>query len=159
LQLAIEMRTTGSPVQPTRVKYLYFGSISPLEYATNSGTVFGHPNAAGARAIGAADYRKTPAYGTTPPLLESYSSRGGTTILLDTAGAPVVQPRGKPEIVGTDGTDNTFFGPDNDGTGFPNFYGTSAAAPHVAAIAALLRSRDPSASPAQIYGALLESAI
>jgi hypothetical protein len=158
-QLAIELK---SGTAPTQIKYVWFGSLTLNEWATQSATVFGHANAAGARAVGAADYRATPAFGVSPPVLESYSSRGGTTVLFDTHGAPVVEPRDKPEIVATDGVDTTFFYAgtgDTDGTGYPNFYGTSAAAPHAAAVAALVRDLVPTASPGDVYSALLESAI
>src|SRR6185437_2818837 len=44
--------------------------------------------------------------------------------------------------------------------GFPQlFYGTSAAAPHAAAIAALLKSAVPSLTPAQVRTALVSTAI
>ena len=158
-QLAIELKKGTAP---TQIKYIYFGSVTFDEWGTQSSTVFGHPNAAGARAVGAADYRSTPAYGVQPPVLESYSSRGGATILLDTSGAPVAEPRDKPELVAADGVDTTFFYPgtgDTDGTGYPNFYGTSAAAPHAAAVAALVRNLVPSATPSDVYAALFESAI
>jgi hypothetical protein len=158
-QLAVELK---SGTAPTQIKYVWFGSVTFNEWTTQSATVFGHANAAGARAVGAADYRATPAFGVSPPVLESFSSRGGTTVLLDTSGAPVVEPRDKPEIVAADGVDTTFFYPgtgDTDGTGYPNFYGTSAAAPHAAAVAALLRDLVPNASPGDVYSALLESAI
>jgi len=158
-QLAIELK---SGTAPTLIKYVYFGSVTFDEWTTQSSTVFGHPNAAGARAVGAADYRSTPAFGVQPPVLESYSSRGGATILFDASGAPVNEPRDKPELVAADGVDTTFFYPgtgDTDGTGYPNFYGTSAAAPHAAAIAALIRDLVPNATPNDVYAALFESAI
>lgn len=72
----------------------------------------------------------------------------------------VADPRAdKPEIVAPDGTDTTFFGSDTDGSGFPNFFGTSAAAPHAAAVAALLWQLRPSSVPAQVYALLENSAI
>ena len=42
---------------------------------------------------------------------------------------------------------------------YPNFFGTSAATPHAAGIAALMLQADPSATPAQIYGSLRSSAL
>jgi subtilisin family serine protease len=44
-------------------------------------------------------------------------------------------------------------------TSYPNFFGTSAAAPHAAAIAALMMQADSMLTPAQIYGALQSSAL
>ncbi|MEU0792166.1 S8 family serine peptidase [Amycolatopsis sp. NPDC005961] len=67
------------------------------------------------------------------------SSTGGTT-------------RSKPDITAADGVATSV-------TGFQPFYGTSAAAPHAAAIAALLLSGKPTATPAEIRGALVSSAI
>ncbi|UOX89422.1 S8 family serine peptidase [Amycolatopsis sp. FBCC-B4732] len=67
------------------------------------------------------------------------SSTGGTT-------------RNKPDITAADGVATSV-------TGFQPFFGTSAAAPHAAAIAALLLSGKPTATPAQIRSALVSSAI
>jgi subtilase family protein len=60
--------------------------------------------------------------------------------------------RAKPDITAADGVATSV-------AGFQPFYGTSAAAPHAAAIAALLLSGKPTATPAEIRTALVSSAI
>ena len=159
-QLAVERVNNASP---GRIKYIVFvlaGTVTIVEHDTASATVFGHANAASARAVGAARYSQTPAYGTQPAVLEPYSSRGGTTIRLSQAGMPVTILRRKPELAAVDGVDTRFFGSsgDTDGSGYPNFFGTSAAAPHAAGLAALARDLDATAPPGAVYAALLESA-
>ena len=77
----------------------------------------------------------------TPYTAGNFSSTGGTV-------------RQKPDITAADGASVTGVG----GFGSP-FYGTSAAAPHAGAIAALLKSANPSFTPAQIRAALTSSAI
>ena len=157
-QLGLEL--VSGPA-PGRIKYVYFGNVTINEYATGSGTLYGHPNAAGARAVGAARYTQTPAFGVNPPLLEYFSSAGGTPILFDITGAPVNLMRQKPEIVAPDGGDTTFFypGDDYEPNGFPNFFGTSAAAPHAAGVAALLLDRDAVLTPDGLYTALQGTAL
>ncbi|MFM7424100.1 MAG: S8 family peptidase, partial [Elainella sp.] len=150
-------RRSGSA--PARIKYVSFGSETVNEFNTNSGTVYGHANAAGASAVGAAYYRDTPAFGINPPRIEPFSSAGPTEILFTTTGAPTSQIRNRPNIVAPDGTNTTFFGQDSDGDGFPNFFGTSAAAPHAAAVAALMLNAAPGTSPSAIYQALQTTAI
>lgn len=145
------------------MKYVLFGNGMINEYDTASGTVFGHANAAGAEAVGAAFYQETPEFGQNPPLLEPFSSAGSTPILFDTAGNRLRRPeiRLKPEIVAPHGTNTTFFFPgfDIEGDGFPNFFGTSAAAPHAAAVAALMLDAAPGTSPAEIYDILERTAL
>lgn len=155
-QIAIDH--TGGP-EPGRVKFVYFGSMTINEYHTYSGTAYGHNMAEGARSVGAARYSLTPAFGVTPPTLESYSSRGSIPTLFDVSGNSINVTRLKPEIVAPDGVDNTFFGSDYEGSGFPNFFGTSAAAPHAAAVAALLLNQDSTVTPDDIYSTLQNTAI
>jgi Subtilase family len=151
-----------SGANPGLIKYIRMGSATVNEYDTQSGTIFGHANAAAAEAVGAVAYFNTPAFGVAPPVLESYSSSGTTPILFDLSGnrLPAPDPRAdKPEISAPDGVDTTFFGTDTDGDGFPNFFGTSAAAPHAGALAALLLQFKPTATPGKIYTSLERSAI
>ena len=143
-------------------------------FATNP-TLQGHPGAAGAAAVGAAAFYKTPRCGTTTlAVLEPYSAQGGSPILFDTAGNRLATPtvRYKPDFVAPDAGNDTFLGfklPDGrdtstvaqcaNNTSYPNFLGTSAAAPHAAAMAALMLQANSSLTPAQIYGALQSTAL
>lgn len=142
-------------VAPTRIKYINYGSGTTVnEWNTSSSTLSGHAAAAAACAVGAVAY-----YNQQTP--ESFTSKGGALpFLFNSAGVALatVETRQKPNITSVDGTDTSFFGNDLEGNGFPNFSGTSAAAPHAAAVAALLRSSEPSLTPAQVYARLTGSA-
>ena len=145
----VVIATTAGP-DPGRIKYVDFGTGVTPEYDTNSSTIYGHASAINAEAVGAVPY-----FNQENP--ESFTSLGPTTILFESDGTLKATPeiRQKPDLVAIDGTDTTFFGSsDFDSTGFPNFFGTSAAAPHAAAIAALLKEADSSLTPAQIYDRL-----
>jgi hypothetical protein len=159
--------------------------VSINAFATNSATLQGHPGAAGAAAVGAAFYFQTPSCGTAPAYLEPYSSLGGAPILFDTSGTRLATPvvRQKPDFVGPDGVNDTFLGFQltsqqlpptgeavytalqntsisqcrNDAS-YPNFFGTSAATPHAAGIAALMLQANNTATPTQIYSSLRSSA-
>jgi hypothetical protein len=172
MQVQFAIGRAGGPA-PTLLKYVAFQPAGQTtfainEYATNSGTIFGHANARNASAVGAALYSETPPYGVSPPTLESYSSWGGTPILFDAAGGRLAAPqvRQSPDIVAPDGVNTTFFGQSDsmgsggfEGDGFPNFFGTSAAAPHAAAVAAILQQAKPGITVAQINQALDSTAI
>jgi hypothetical protein len=148
-------------------------------FATNSGTLQGHASATGAATVGAAFYFDTPRCGTTPAKLEAFSSVGGEPILFDTSGNRLATPsvRQKPDFVGPDGGNDTFLGftlasqgiangllpttisECQNNPSYPNFFGTSAATPHAAGIAALLRQSNAAATPVQIYTAMRNSAL
>jgi len=162
LAVGLQISHSAGPF-PERLKYVVFSSpsFSIDQFDTASGTIYGHANAAGAEAVGAAFYGETPEFGTAPPLLEPYSSAGATPIFFDIRGFPLpeFELRPKPGIVAPDGTNTTFFGFDTEPDGFPNFFGTSAAAPHAAAVAALMLDAAGLLTPAEVYAALEDTAI
>jgi hypothetical protein len=150
---------------PDEIKYVYSGTdFSVDEYDTLGPTIYGHPMAEGAMAVAAAPFYNTERYNpnSDPAALEPFSSKGGIRIRFDQNGSPFIngpKERKKPEVTGADRIDNTFFGrdiPDDffdgvDADPHPNFAGTSAAAPNVAAIAALILQARPGLSPTDVY--------
>jgi hypothetical protein len=154
-------------------------TINAFPANSTGATIQGHPGAAGAAAVGAAFYFDTPACGSTPAQLEYFSSQGGAPILFDSSGNRLATAtvRQKPDFVGPNGGNDTFLGftlasagvaggllstnitaCQNDPS-YPNFFGTSAATPHIASIAALMLQANPAVTPAQIYQALRGSAL
>jgi Ca2+-binding RTX toxin-like protein len=134
--------------------------VNDTGQSSGASTIYGQPNARGAIAVGAVQVRKTPLFGIKPPVLDEFSSRGGTPILFDAAGNRLSTPeiRQRPQIVGPNGVETTF----GSFSGFNPFFGTSAAAPHVAAVAALLlqRAGGPNRlSPAQLVEVMQRTAI
>lgn len=149
-------------VAPTKVKFIEFQDQTSFnQYLNDSSTIFGQAAAEGAFAVGAAYYEDTPAYGDSTIDLASYSSRGNPEILFDDDGNRLENPeiRQGVDLVAVDGVDNSFFGFDYDNNGYPNFFGTSAAAPNAAAVAALLKSARPDATSQQISQAMQLSAL
>ncbi|HEX9140306.1 MAG TPA: S8 family serine peptidase [Steroidobacteraceae bacterium] len=176
-QVTIAVGLANGTPAPGLIKLLVAGDGAPVgidAFPTNSPTIQGHPGAAGATAVGAAYYFDTPDCGTAPALLESFSSPGGDPILFDASGNRLAAPqvRQRPQFVGPDGVNNTFLGFNVSPTGmgnappgcringaYPSFFGTSAAAPHAAAAAALLWQANPAVSATQLVAALQSSAV
>src|SRR5262249_33865875 len=118
----------------------------------NSGTITPHVAVANAMAVGA-----VPFFGQRSP--EDFSSWGPSTFLFDASGNRLASPQtvAKPDIMAPDGGSTTFFW-DGNLNGVPNFFGTSAAAPHAAGVAALILQANPSDTPAQVYSAMKSTA-
>ena len=119
-----------------RIRYVGFRGVNPQEYFSYLGpVVFGHNSAQGA--MGVAAY---PFYAPFVP--EAFTSPGPSTIYFDGNNKRYRTPqvRLKPDMAAMDGANTTFFTSDSivDPDTFPNFFGTSAAAPHAAAVAALV---------------------
>src|SRR5262245_60843898 len=143
----------------SQIKYVNFlngaGGVTINTFDTHSSTIVGHSNALGAESVGAAFFQKTPAFGVDPAVIESFSSIGTTPILFNTSGNLLGTPdprSNKPGIVAPDGVSTT-------AAGFSSFFGTSAAATHAAAVAALLLQVQPTLTPAQIYNTMESTAL
>ncbi|MFC1787397.1 S8 family serine peptidase, partial [Halobacteriota archaeon] len=117
---------------------VYTNNIDPVD------SIFGHAAVPNAIAVGAID-----ANDPGNDDIEPFSSQGPVTISYPT---PVSRP--KPDISGIDGVAVTGAG------GFPDdFHGTSAAAPHIAAIAAQIWGAYPDKTGNEIRTMLYSSAV
>jgi hypothetical protein len=161
VQLAINRFSGLSP----RLKFILMENgdgVSATEYPVSSGgdvvgpTVAGHAGAASAISVAAVPFNDS-------AKVEGYSSRGPVTHYFgpvngDTPALPLGQPEevAKPDLAATDCGATTFFADLSGGTW--RFCGTSAAAPHAAAVAALVRQAKPTLPEQQVRDALIENA-
>lgn len=138
------------------------GGVASTEYESSLGgdvvgpTIFGHNGGEDVTTVGAVQFNATEAP-------QPYSSRGPVTHYFGpvngvTPAEPLLPEEilSKPDVSATDCGVTTFFAFKSG----PNwrFCGTSAAAPHAAAVAALMLQKEPAATPQQIRLALQESA-
>jgi subtilisin family serine protease len=146
--------TNGGTTQPGLLKYISYGTgvtIDDPRAGIGSGTTIGHEMVNAANVVGAVDYANTPRFGGTDKV-EGFSSAGPGLTLFDANGNRLATP-----LTGT-GVD--FVAPDGSATDvFMPFYGTSAAAPNAAAVAALVDQANPGLSPAQVSAILAQSAV
>jgi len=85
---------------------------------------------------------------------ERFSSDGPRKVFFEANGTPIPggEVRQKPDITAADGVSTSV-------EGFSPFFGTSAAAPHAAAIAGLVLSGNPGIDPAEVRDALTSTAL
>ena len=142
------------PGQLFKILITGVGSFNDPNASKGSGNAFGHELVTSQNSVGAADYRQTPAFGVAPPAVAYFSSVGPGLIVLDANGRPLATPivARKPDFVGPQGSNTAV-------PGFAPFSGTSAAAPNVAAVAALVLQANRALTPAQVTGVLAQSAI
>jgi len=145
-------------------RYLHLNTNGGRTIFNSPGQTKGHSTAALAYGVAA-----TPAIGPYPAAfssintVETFSSDGPRRLFFNAASTAITPGnfsstgglvRQKPDITAADGVSVTGV------AAFGNpFFGTSAAAPHAAAIAALLKQAAPGATQAQIRTALTSSAI
>ncbi|HKP92501.1 MAG TPA: S8 family serine peptidase, partial [Chthoniobacterales bacterium] len=180
-QLVISLASNSQPVARHLVMLSFgAGTVSSDYLTSNVITLFGHAAAVNANAVAAYVYndrpstipdynpgKSNPPPGPYEPVLEGFSARGGSVPIYFTAqGQRLPSPdlRKKPEFAATDGVDTSFFpqdaGSDYDNNGYPNFFGTSAAAPNAGAFAALLLEAaggPASLTPPQVRAILQQS--
>jgi hypothetical protein len=157
------------------VVVLYSGARRALRVDTNggqlsirtAGSTFGH-NAGASTVSVAATYWNSARTGTRPFTgaanpTEIFSSDGPRKIFFNPNGTPIVPGNllfstnggitlQKPDLAAADGTSAKT-------PGFLPFFGTSAAAPHAAGIAALIFSLQPGWTPAQVLTAMRSTAV
>lgn len=142
---------TGTP----RIKLIsHRTNVTDVEYPTSAGTdvvgptIFGHNASRAGVTVAAVPYSNS-------GVLEDYSSWGPARYcwgpVVGTSPASAINPcvTATVDIAATDGGWNSFFG-GTDIFGKHRFYGTSASAPHAAAVAALMLDREQCLTPAQV---------
>ncbi len=161
VQLVINRFSGLSP----RLKFILMENgrgVSATEYPVSSGgdvvgpTVAGHAGAASAISLAAVPFNNS-------AKVERYSSRGPVTHYFgpvngEAPALPLGSPEevAKPDVAATDCGATSFFAALTGGIW--RFCGTSAAAPHAAAVAALVRQAKPSLTEPQVRDALTETA-
>jgi len=134
----VQVRLISGNAQTLELFVLY-GTLDINDRVT-ADSIFGHAAVPGVLAAAAVDQ-------ATPNTIEFFSCRGPSTIQF-----PAAEIRQKPDLTATDGVTVTGVG------GFPSpFYGTSASAPHIAGVAALLMSGGRTA--AAVTTALRQTAV
>lgn len=169
-RLLIDRRAAGATSSAPMFNLILFrGELD--DNLVTTGTTRGHSAAVDAFSVAATPADASfdgitpdgpfPGLFTTANESESFTSDGPRRVILGPTGTELTPGnrtstggvvRQKPDITAADGVATS-------APGFDPFYGTSAAAPHAAAIAGLLLSAVPGLTPAQVRTALVSTAI
>src|SRR5262249_32647740 len=145
-------------------RFLHIDTLRGRLGINTEGNITGHAAATNAYAVAAVDVATafpTPFSGGSANPVEFFSSDGPRRAFYQADGTPITPGnflstggavRQKPDVAAADGVATSV-------PGFNPFFGTSAAAPHAAAIAALLKSYNPTLTPVQIRQVLTGSAL
>jgi len=133
-----------SPPSSLILDYHVWDLPSLLQYSMPENSVIGHAAVEEVLSTAAAD-------AATPNTIEDFSSRGPGTVYF-----PTYEERQVPNITGVDGV-QTKTG--QLGYFYDPFYGTSASAPHVAAIAALVWEAEPTLTSSEVFDAITGTAV
>jgi Subtilase family len=151
--------------QPRALHLQVYGGHLAVE---TDGATYGHSAAAGSFSVAAVNVAVAgmgPFRGGPTNPVEVFSSDGPRRVFFRPDGTPITpdnmlfstnggEVRLKPDLTAADGVATTVPVP-----GLTTFSGTSAAAPHAAAIAALVKSAAPSLTPAEIRTLLTSTAL
>ncbi|MFI9453424.1 S8 family serine peptidase [Amycolatopsis sp. NPDC052450] len=179
LRLAIvKFSGEGRYLSLSALRGRFSDSADGLKAYTSPGVTVGHSAARDAFSVAAAPAAKAfpralepgdpanpagpfpGAFGATTKV-ERFTSDGPRRVFFQADGTPITpgnvsatggEVRAKPDITAADGVSTSV-------TGFTTFYGTSAAAPHAAAIAGLVLSGNPGLPPADVREALINTAV
>ena len=162
-------------VAPGRVRFSSFNDLvvdpnNTIQFGpeTTFPTAFGVRTAPEAIGVGAVNYFEAAPYANPDQLISAdFSAFGPVTRVFDANGNRLPQPVRllKPDFSAPQAGNTSFFPPgplgqtDIEPDGFPNFFGTSAAAPNLAALVALMRQLSPNSTRDEIFDALRSASI
>lgn len=142
-----------------KFKAVLFGGLeTDRENIFNKGTAVAHNGSRWSISSCAVNYPDI--NGPNGPIPAAFSSVGGVQRTRNQFGDPLPRPIVllKPDFCSPNAGNTSFFGGDADDDGLPNFFGTSASAPHLAGVVALMQEASGGNLPAFAVGPVLRFA-